>query len=180
MICRLIIAFERCMFGFLPRDLYLNFQCQTFQVGILTSIGWKMQTLLLVSDRKSGICHWMVPLGMLYIITLTYIFKVTNFDMWISRKRWKLAESGHVRRLWRLKFAIEGTIANGVRRDLDLHFQVQTCSCYAFSTKKNCSGSGCPRQICLESHHIHWGIALDFIAKCLSLVAGTILNSLKG
>ena len=41
------------------------------------------QPLLLPSDRKSGICHRMVLLLM-----LTYIFKVTNFEMCLSRKRW--------------------------------------------------------------------------------------------
>ena len=65
-------------------DLELNFQGQTFQFAILTSIGWKMQTLILLpKDRKSGIFHRMVPQQMLYIMTLTYIFKVTKFEMWI-------------------------------------------------------------------------------------------------
>ena len=60
-------------------DLY--FQDQTSQVAILTSKGWKMQTLILPKDKKSGIYHRMAPLRMLYIITLTYIFKVTNSEM---------------------------------------------------------------------------------------------------
>ena len=38
-------------------DLDLNFQGQTFQVAILKSKCWKMQRLLLPSDRKWGICH---------------------------------------------------------------------------------------------------------------------------
>ena len=38
-------------------DLDLNFQGQTLQVAILTSKCWKIQTLLLPSDRKSGTCH---------------------------------------------------------------------------------------------------------------------------
>ena len=38
-------------------DINLNFQGQTFQVSILISMDWKMQTLVLPSDRKSGICH---------------------------------------------------------------------------------------------------------------------------
>ena len=62
------------------RDLDLNYQGQTFEVAILISKRWKMQTLLLPQDRKSGICHRMVPLRMLYIMTLTYIFKITNFE----------------------------------------------------------------------------------------------------
>ena len=52
-------------------DLDLNFQGQTFQMAIFTSNGWKMLTLLMLSDRKSGIFHRMVPLQMLYILTLT-------------------------------------------------------------------------------------------------------------
>ena len=39
-----------------------------------------MQTLLLLSDWKSGICHRKAPLRMLYVMTLTYIFKVKNFE----------------------------------------------------------------------------------------------------
>ena len=53
---------------------------------ILTSISRRMHTLLLPSDRKSGTCHWMVPMWMLYIMTLTYSLKATHFEMWISRK----------------------------------------------------------------------------------------------
>ena len=59
----------------------------------MTSIGRKMQTLLLSSDRKSGISHRMVPVLILYITTLTYIFKVTNCDMWISWKLWEQAKN---------------------------------------------------------------------------------------
>ena len=61
------------------RDLDLNLQGQTCQLAILTSKGWKMQTLLLLSVMKSGICHRMEPLRMLYVMTLTDIFKVTIF-----------------------------------------------------------------------------------------------------
>ena len=47
-------------------------------------------------SRESGICHRITPLRMLYIVTLTYIFKVTNSEMWISRKRWELAKTAQV------------------------------------------------------------------------------------
>ena len=53
----------------------------------LRSKSWKMQTLLLSSDRKSGICYRMGPLRMLHIVTWTYIFQVTSFEMWIPRSR---------------------------------------------------------------------------------------------
>ena len=36
------------------------------------------QTLLLPTNKKSCICNQIAPLWMLYIMTLTYIFKVTN------------------------------------------------------------------------------------------------------
>ena len=84
-------------------DLYLNFQGQTFQVTVLTI----KQILLLASDRKSGICHRMAPLWMLYIMTWTYIVKVKNFKTWISRKRWLLAKSAQLWLLLRSMFAIE-------------------------------------------------------------------------
>ena len=47
---------------------------------------------LLPSDRKPNIRHWMAPLRMLYVMILTYIFKVTNFEMRISQKRSELAK----------------------------------------------------------------------------------------
>ena len=50
------------------------------------------QTILLLSDRNFGIFYRMAPLWMLYILTLTYIFKVTNFAIWISWKRWQPAK----------------------------------------------------------------------------------------
>ena len=52
--------------------------------------------LILPSDRKSCICHRMAPLQILYIMTLTYIFKDTIFlEMYkntISGKRCALAK----------------------------------------------------------------------------------------
>ena len=78
-----------------------------------------MQTLLLSSDRKSGICLAEKCSSMSFI----------EVDILKSN----------------------GTMAIGVLSDLDLHYQDQTFSCYAFATKK-CACSGCPRQICLDSH----------------------------
>ena len=60
-------------------DLHLNYQGHILQVAILTSIDWKMQTLLLPSDKKSGIWLQIVPLRMLYI--MTEFFQVRNFQM---------------------------------------------------------------------------------------------------
>ena len=102
----------------------LNFQGQTFQVAILNKAG-KMQTLLLPSDRKSGICQRTAPLQMLHIVTLTYIFKVTNFEMWISQKTARVSEKYSIMtyRFWYLPS--NGTIANVVLHHFDLHFQGQ-------------------------------------------------------
>ena len=41
---------------------------------------WKIeQTLPLPSDMKSGISHRIAPLRLLYIVILTYIFKITKY-----------------------------------------------------------------------------------------------------
>ena len=69
-------------------DLDLNFQGQSFGTFLVLWISrkrWEIeQTLLLPSDRKLDICHWMVPLQMLYIMTLTYIIKVTYLIVNVS------------------------------------------------------------------------------------------------
>ena len=78
------------------RNLDLNCEGNTFQVTVLPSKRWKMQTLLLPSDRKSGICHRMTHLRMLHVMTLTYIFNITNVEMWISRKLLELARNAQV------------------------------------------------------------------------------------
>ena len=90
-------------------------------------------------------------------MTLTYIFKVTHFETWISRKRWELPKNPKVRffRDWYLPS--NGTIANVVLRDLDLQFQCQTFACYAFIKiyRKRMS-----QQIFLDSHGPRRGVAL--------------------
>ena len=60
-------------------DLDLNCQSQTFQWLFWTSKRWQCKNLLLPADRVSGICFRMAPLLLLYILILTYIFKVNNF-----------------------------------------------------------------------------------------------------
>ena len=82
-----------------------------------------MQTLLLPSDRKSGICNRMVPVWIMSIMTLTYIFKIMKFEMWISQKLWKLTKNVQVKLLYRLPS--NGTIANVVIRGFDLICQGQ-------------------------------------------------------
>ena len=72
-------------------DFYLNFSMRTFwQVND----GKKMQTTVKYEVR---ICYRMAPLRMLYLMTLTHVFKVTNFEMWISRKRWELSQNVQLR-----------------------------------------------------------------------------------
>ena len=63
---------------------------------------WEIeQALLLPSDRKSGKPIWyrMATLHMLYIMSLTYIFTITKFEIWISRKLWELAKNAQVQLL---------------------------------------------------------------------------------
>ena len=84
------------------------------------------------SDKKSGICHGMVPPRILYIMILTYIFHIKNFEMWIPRKRWELANEMlkyNFHRDWYLP--ANGIISN-VLHDLDLHIQGKSISCYDF------------------------------------------------
>ena len=59
---------------------------------------------------------------MLSIMTLTYIFKVTKFEMWMFRKRWELTKNDFYTR-WYLPS--NGTIANVVLRGFDPIFQGQ-------------------------------------------------------
>ena len=114
-------------------------------MDILRSIGWKMQKLLLPSDRKSGICHRMVPLWMLYIMIFTYNF---NSRIWKCKylengeKERKILKCDFYRSLY---FSSYVTIENGVLLELDLSSEGQTFSCYAFAIKK-CTGIGWPRQ----------------------------------
>ena len=91
-----------------------------------------MQTLLLPSDRKLGICHRMVPLRVLYIVIWpTFsMSRIWNMNIW---KRVKARKNAQVwlYRGWYLPS--NGTIAIGVLRDLDIHFQGRTLSYYAFT-----------------------------------------------
>ena len=93
-----------------------------------------MQTSLLPSDKKSEIFHQIAPLQMLYIMSLTSTFKVTKFEMWLSGKLWRLAKMLNYDFYKDWYLPSNGTIAIGILRDLDLHFQGQTCS-YAFVIK---------------------------------------------
>ena len=71
-------------------ELDPNFQGQTFQVTILRSKSWNMRTLLLPSDRKSGICHRTAPLQMLFSTNLTLNYQGQTFQTLISLKLWEL------------------------------------------------------------------------------------------
>ena len=52
-----------------------------------------------------------------------------------------------------------GDIAIGVIRDIDVHFHGQSFSCDVYALQ-NIAGSGCLRQICLDSHGSRHGDAL--------------------
>ena len=71
----------------------LKFSRSNFSSGHFEELSTeRKQTLLLPLDRKSGICHHMAPLWMLYIMTLINVFNVTNCEKWISGKWWQLAK----------------------------------------------------------------------------------------
>ena len=97
-----------------------------FQVAILTIKCWKIQILHLSSHRQSGICHRMQSLRILYVMTVTYIFKSTNskceylenVESWLKMLKYDFYRG------WYL--LSNGTIGNIVPHDLDLHFQGQT------------------------------------------------------
>ena len=65
----------------------------------------------------------MVKLRILSIMTLSYIFKVTKFEIWISQKRWKLTKMLRYNSYTGWYFLSNGTIANVVLRGFDLIFQ---------------------------------------------------------
>ena len=103
-LCRLIFAIELDHFSV---TFPLIFKVKLSNWLFRQVNAQKMQTLLLPSDWKSGICNQMVPLRMLFIMTLFYIVKVTTFEMSISRKRWELTKIAQVWLLYRLIFIIE-------------------------------------------------------------------------
>ena len=116
----------------------------------------------------------MAPIRMTYISTLKYIFKLINFEMWISRK---LAKNAQVWLLYDLftfvwllllYLSSNGIIMYVVVRVLDLQFQVQTFLCYAFAIE-NDAGIEYPQQIYLDSHGPRHGaviIYLLYLALC--------------
>ena len=62
------------------RDLVLNIQGQTFQVGLFWQVNVrKQQTILLPSDEKSGISRGISLLRMLYVINLDVHFQGHEF-----------------------------------------------------------------------------------------------------
>ena len=131
---------------FLLLDLDLHFQGQRFGILLdmrISSKRWEIeQALLLPPDGKSDVCHRMVPPRMLYIMTLTYISKVMNFEMWISRKRWELkkcSSTTFIEDSWYLQS--NGTIANVLH--LTFIFKVRRFPVMHWLQEK-CAGIKCP------------------------------------
>ena len=93
---------------FLLNDLEFHLQGPSVGISLYLRMPrkwWEIeQTLLLPIDRKSCICRQIATWWILYIVTLTYIFKVTHFEMWISRQRRKMAKIFRAT-IWRLVFA---------------------------------------------------------------------------
>ena len=89
--------------------------------------------------------HRIAPPRMLYVVTLTYIVKVTNFkfEYLENGESWRKMLKYDFYRGWYLPR--NGTIADAVLNDLNLNFQGQTLSCYALAIKSvqaaNVSGS---------------------------------------
>ena len=79
--------------------LTLTFTLKVHIFGILLFLRisrklWEIeQILLLPSDRKSGISHRIAPLWMMSIVTLTYIFKVTQFIEIMIFNMWENSET---------------------------------------------------------------------------------------
>ena len=69
---------------------------------------------------------------------------------------------------WGWYLPSNGTIADAVFHDLVLNFRGQTFSSHAFTIK--CTGSGCPRQICLDSRGSRSRVALVILLSYLSHV----------
>ena len=83
-----------------------TFLGQTFQLLFGQVNARKVQTLLLPSDRKSGIYNLMAPLWMRHN-DLDLHLKVTKFEKLIFRKRWKVTKHAQVWLVYKLIFAIE-------------------------------------------------------------------------
>ena len=67
--------------------------------------------------------------------SLTYIFKVRKFEMWIW-KTVRASEKCSNKTFGGCYIPSNKTIAIGILKNLDFHFQGQTCSCFAFAIKK--------------------------------------------
>ena len=98
------------------------------------------EILQLTWARKSGVIYRISPLRMLYIVTLTYIINVKVSGIHIILNILKTVRAGEKCPKYDfyrgLYLPSNGTIAIGVLRDIGLHFQGQTFSCYAFVIKK--------------------------------------------
>ena len=85
----------------------------------------------------------MAPLRILYVMSLIYIFKVTNFEMRISEKRCELAK----------KCASMTFIAVDIcRRMRPLRMLYSVIFTTIFEVKPFLHMQRCPRQICLDWH----------------------------
>ena len=70
-------------------DLTTTVKVETFQVAIIYD-SKRLEKSNITIVIRSCICNRIAPLWMLYIITLTYIFKITKSELWIS---WKFRAS---------------------------------------------------------------------------------------
>ena len=83
--------------------LDLHFQSQSFGNFLVFRISckWWDRANITIAIRLEDSYLPLNVTTVLYIVTLTYIFSVTHFEiMWTSRKRWELAKNAQV--VWRL------------------------------------------------------------------------------
>ena len=152
-------------------DLVLHFKGQSFGLSLDLQISRKEwdRANITVAIRKSGICHRMAPLQMLFVMTFTYIFKVIHFLMWIFRKSWGVTF---------VDVDIRRRTANGEcctpwhwssfsRSNIFL-----LCICY----KINCTGSERPRHTSLESTASAVELLLFFFSYTMPLLAIYLLE----
>ena len=116
-ICHLMAHWEYCILW--PCHLDLHFQ------------------LLLLSNRKLCLCHRIASLGILYIVTLTYIFKVKKFEMLIVWKQRKLAKSAQLITFIDVDIFHQMAWLHVVLCDLDLNFQGKNLKCQYLENGEN-------------------------------------------
>ena len=121
---RLIFAIEMDHFECCTPWPFPKFSRSNFLTLLFWQVNaWKMQALPFSSDRMSGILQSNGATANAVHHDIDLHFKVMKFELWISRKRWKLTKHAQVWLYTGCYFPSNGTIANVVLRGFDLFFQ---------------------------------------------------------